>query len=248
MVKINGLSRVKKSSPQLQGLKVFTTARRVLKMIAQRVLHYKPTHEDRPILVIRYHPATRPVRSILLHNWHLLQNTEEVATIFPKPPLFAYKRNPNLKDFLVHSQLRTSNPRTPGTLPCNRPKCKTCPFTSSATALQSPKTLFQIHRSFTCQSNNLVYAISCTHCDKIYIGETGRTLNIRFQEHLADIRHTRDKPVSLHFNSTNHTIHNVRVRGLWMMPTPAVGDRREMESHLIDKLGTHKPRGLNEKE
>ena len=51
---------------------------------------------------------------------------------------------------------------------------------------------------FTCQSNNLVYAITCQSCNLIYVGETSRSLAVRFSEHLADIRHNRSKPVAQH--------------------------------------------------
>ena len=149
----------------------------------------------------------------------------------------------------VDSKLRTPNPRPPGTHPCNDPNCKTCPFLSSATSIQAPKQTFYIKKSFNCQTYNLVYAISCTHCGEIYIGETGRTLHKRFQEHIADIRHARDLPVARHFNQAQHTTHHVRVRGLWLMSTPAEDGtaRKEMETHLILKLGTLKPLGLNER-
>ena len=58
-----------------------------------------------------------------------------------------------------------------------------------------------IKRTFTCQSDNLVYAITCQLYKMIYVGETARSLVVRFAEHLADIRHNRSKPVAQHFNS-----------------------------------------------
>ena len=62
-----------------------------------------------------------------------------------------------------------------------------------------------IKRTFTCQSDNLVYAITCQLYKMIYVGETARSLVVRFAEHLADIRHNRSKPVAQHFNSAGHT-------------------------------------------
>ena len=100
---------------------------------------------------------------------------------------------------------------------------------------------------FNCLTYNLVYVISCTQCTKLYIGETGRTLETRFKEHLADIRYNRDKPVAIHFNSHGHSIQHVRVKGLWLMSNSNPRDRKDMESHLIDKLGTRHPNGINEK-
>ena len=71
-----------------------------------------------------------------------------------------------------------------------------------------------IKRTFTCQSDNLVYAITCQLCKMIYVGETARSLVVRFAEHLADIRYNHSKPVAQHFDSVGHTIADVRVKGL----------------------------------
>ena len=72
------------------------------------------------------------------------------------------------------------------------------------------------------------------------------TLDTCYKEHLVDIKHRRDKPVANLFNQTGHTIHNIRIKGLWLLFTDGVNDRKDMESHLIDKLGRRKPAGMNE--
>ena len=56
---------------------------------------------------------------------------------------------------------------------------------------------------FTCTSANVIYCITCTLCNKLYIGETGRRLGDRFGEHLCDVeKNDKDasKPVARHFN------------------------------------------------
>ena len=66
------------------------------------------------------------------------------------------------------------------------------------------------------------------------IGDIGRTPDIHFKEHLADIKHRKDKPVTDHFNQTGHTIHNICVKGLWLILfTDSVNDRKDMESHFF---------------
>lgn len=203
--------------------------------------------EERPILSLLYHPAVHRVRKILLSNWNILHSRAEVAEIFDQPPLIAYKRDTNIRDTLVRSKLQESTQRTPGTSPCNKPKCQTCPFICRTTDVQGPKSEFTITKQFNCLTYNIVYVIHCTKCGKLYIGETGRTLNTRFKEHLADIRHRRDKPVANHFNTADHSIYHVRVKGLWLMFSDNSQDRKDMESHLIDRLGSRKPDGMNEK-
>ena len=89
-----------------------------------------------------------------------------------------------------------------------------------------------------------MYVVNCTKCTKLYIGETGHTLDTRFKEHLVDIKHHRDKPVANHFNQAGHSIHNDRVKGPWLLFTGNASDRKDMEFHLIDKFGSRKPSGM----
>lgn len=49
-----------------------------------------------------------------------------------------------------------------------------------------------------------IYKITCDHCDKIYIGQTKRTLNTRFKEHIAEVTKANkdtDKGLTHHFKS-----------------------------------------------
>ena len=63
------------------------------------------------------------------------------------------------------------------------------------------------------------------------------------------VNHRTEKPVTTgnQFNQTGHTLHNIRVKGLWLLFTDSVNDRKDMESHLTDKLSSRKPGGMNEK-
>ena len=133
---------------------------------------------------------------------------------------------------LVRSKLWQPATRKPGTTPCNQEKCKTCPFICTNISIQGPKS------KFNCQTYKIVHNIHCTKYAKFYIGETGRTLDTRFKEHLADIKH---------FKQAGHSIHNIRVKGLWLLFTDNASDRKDMEFHLIDKLGSSRPGGINEK-
>ena len=60
-------------------------------------------------------------------------------------------------------------------------------------------------------------SFTCTYCNKLYIGETGRQLGDRFREHLRDVeRNDRDasKPIARHSNLSNHFKQHMAVRGL----------------------------------
>ena len=116
--------------------------------------------------------------------------------------------------------------RTPGTTPCNQAKCGTCPFICTYTNVTGPKSQMNVTKQFNCLTYNIVYVIHCTKCAQLYISETWHPLDTRFKEHLADIKHQRDKPVANHFNQTGHTIHNIHVKGLWLLFTDSVNDRK----------------------
>ena len=65
--------------------------------------------------------------------------------------------------------------------------------------ISGPKGSIKITDHFTCTSANVIYCITCTYCNKLYIGETGRRLGDQFREHLRDVgRDDKDasKPVA----------------------------------------------------
>ena len=61
----------------------------------------------------------------------------------------------------------------------------------------------------------MVYVIRCTKCAKLYIDETGRTLDARFKEHVINLLLTI---------LAGHSIHNLRVKWLWLLFTDRVND------------------------
>jgi hypothetical protein len=52
--------------------------------------------------------------------------------------------------------------------------------------------------------DNAIYEITCGHCEQSYIGETGRTLKVRFGEHVRDS--TPITAVTSHIHTTGHNI------------------------------------------
>ena len=73
--------------------------------------------------------------------------------------------------------------------------------------MSGPKRSIKITDHSTCTSANVIYCITRTYCDKLYIGETGRRLGDRFREYLSNVeRNDKDasKSVARHFNLPNH--------------------------------------------
>ena len=81
----------------------------------------------------------------------------------------------------------------------------------------------------------------------IYIGESGRCLGDRVRDHFYDIRKNDIfKPVSRHFNSSNHSISNFVVFSLFVI-NGGKDCRKTKEMRLIHALCTLNPHGINER-
>ena len=93
-------------------------------------------------------------------------------------------------------------------------------------------------------TKNVVYAIQCLSCAKIYIGETKRRLGDRFVEHRRDtINNKANSPVAQHFNSAGHNLEDMSV--MVLVECQSDEERKHKEMRLIYDLGTQDPIGLN---
>ena len=158
----------------------------------------------------------------------------------------AFKREKNLRDCFIRSKLyRDDNTvKKPGTTICHRPRCNTCSHVTLGNTIIGPFRNWNVLGSYTCISSNVIYAITCTRCEKNYFGETKRRLADRFTEHLRSIKlNFPGLPVAAHFNSSGHSIFNAKVS----VVTSCINDtnRKTEEERLIYNFGTLEPRGMN---
>ena len=118
----------------------------------------------------------------------MIASDPSLKEVFPKPPMVAYKRPPTIGDKLIRSKVpklqnRRSSRQLKGMKKCFN--CVNCPYVSEGKAVKSfaSKTTVAINISATCESNNVVYCISCKKCKVQYIGKTERELKLRIAEH-----------------------------------------------------------------
>ena len=184
---------------------------------------------------------------MVLRNFKILQSDPETAPIFPNPPLVSFKRDRNLRNSLVRSSLPSN--LEPGTFNCSRKVFNTCPFINSKTHIQGPKGSYQVNDHFDCTISNIIYCITCTLCNKLYIGESGRKLGDRFHEHLLDVKNKGSdisKPVARYFNFPGHSHEHMEICGI-NLHFGNNETRKWKELRLIFKLGTFAPNGINER-
>ena len=189
-------------------------------------------------LVLTYHPLNEKIKRILLNNFRILNNDSETWRIFTDAPLVAYRRDRNIRNVLVHTAVGSQFADPAGTVPCNRPRCRTCQHVSFSLTVNGPNCTINIKEHFSCHSRNIVYCISCRRCPALYIGETGRTLRERFGEHLRSIeKKSPGFPVAEHFNGLDHTLSDAEIRGIKLCTGNNI-HRKRLEMRLIFRLGT----------
>ena len=126
----------------------------------------------------------------LKDHWQILQSDPELSTVFQDPPVFVFKRDHNLRDYLVHANFARKNrpvqsiqtllsPLPNGNYRCGN--CAQCNNTSKITHFSHPHTgkQFPIKSVITCSSTHVVYMLRCP-CGLSYIGKTTRNYNGNF--------------------------------------------------------------------
>ena len=170
---------------------ISTAINQVRNIPRDRLISYqdkKPNPSGRTPFVITYHPSLPSISSIINKHWHILTSNQSTRETFTTPPFVAYRQPPNLKKMIVKANLKTKTKDTdPGLCkPCNN--CRMCNFMIKNNEHKIINKLndksYPLIGQLTCKTRNIIYAIVCARCNKLYIGETKRELRIRINEHL----------------------------------------------------------------
>lgn len=99
---------------------------------------------------------------------------------------------------------------------CKHPKCATCQHFKNTSFFKSTTTkkCYKIRHSFSCNSKNIIYLITCTKCKKQYVGKTTRPLKERINHHRTSIFTQQKRYISIHFNFPDHQITNLTVQAI----------------------------------
>ena len=140
----------------------------------------------RPVFVIRYDPRLPSVNNIVKKHWRSMTASDpHMKSIYPQPPLIAYKRPMNLKDYLIRAKIppqKTRPKRVQNSMfKCNKP-CSICPFVRQQKVVKARNNdnKVQLKNHHTCEDKNVVYIVQCKKCNDQYIGETKNSLRSRF--------------------------------------------------------------------
>ncbi len=145
------------------------------------------------VCVSTYHPLNPPVKDILNKNWSTLLIDTKLQCVSDKRVVFGHNRLKNLCDILANSKI-SYPPKDKSTLSpqvinptkiCNNAKCRYCPKLDLSGMIRSTTTgrIYIRPQRITCKFNNLIYLITCRICRSRYVGQTGKSIQMRFQKH-----------------------------------------------------------------
>ena len=216
-------------------------------------------------------PQYKLLKHIVLSNYSCLQST------VPAPRFISIKPNTLGKELVRAKMLQTedqmfdihllianqviSTHTTAGHLPtlitqtvrtqrCKHPRCVTCKHLNCSKFLKCTRTgvTYTLRHNFNCTSTNIIYVITCSKCQKQYVGLTTQQLNVRINHHRSNIFNNKAIYLSRHFNLPDHAITNLSVQAVDCVqtnhPNP-LQELRVLEKYWIMKLRTLQPLGLN---
>ena len=182
---------------------------------------HKQASYTAPRLVLTFHPAlSSNVFNILKHIQKYLVKSPNIATLFNrKPPKVTWRNAKSLREHLVRSKLnRRGRETNPGNMVCGDSRCRICPeggnlqintntFMSSIT-----EKIYRMNNKFCCNSQSIVYLITCKTCNKQYVGSTTTKFRLRFNNYksLFNKYHDGERGMNQetlyeHFHREDHT-------------------------------------------
>ena len=149
----------------------------------------------------------------------------------------AYRKNKNLKDYLVHSKLKPYNQVA---------RAKPNYFSPQQTVKnRTNKNIISLRQNITYNTRNCVYLITCQVCGLQYVGETSNSIADRIKQHKYTINNEKDTHLLIVRHFMTHGMEAVKVCGLEFNDHWTIGQRRFQEKQWILRLGTKYPGGLN---
>ena len=117
-------------------------------------------------LVVNFHPALSGIGKVVNSLWPILHTSDDMKKVFGAKPIVSFRRPRNLKDESVRVKLNDERIINVGMKKCGKSRYKFCRFVEEGRDFEGHGNKFKINYSFNCDSEDVVYLISCTECRK----------------------------------------------------------------------------------
>ena len=166
-----------------------------------------------------------------------------LSEVFKRPPLTAYRRQPNLRSLLVKAKVPSERDHQrviKGMKKCGK-GCGSCPYIKETKNVKINNKNWFINKKIDCNTFNAIYTIICQkeNGQMAYIGETKRMLKSRLADHCGYVRNLReDTAIGSHFNSPGHSLADLRIISLEQSKKKNPLYRKQRETYHINRFNT----------
>ena len=202
------------------------------------------------MFVVRFDRRLPSVTQFTRKHWRTMVQDPYLAEVFPEPPLIAYTRPQTIRDKLIRAKVppAKSKPRRviPGMHKCGK-NCEICPYVKTQKLVKATYTNEVVHlpKHYDCKTKNIVYIVQCIKCNDQYIGQTKKTLEDRFKQHLSYVANNT-QATGQHFNLPSHNSSHMTISVLEKVHQIDRAHREDRESHWIMRFNL-KYKGMNKK-
>ena len=211
------------------------------------------TDNQRPKFVVSYDPRLPSISSITQRHWRSMVSQDPyLKSVFPSPPLIAYKRQKNIRESLIKAKVYPQHTRDkryiPGMKKCG--KCLICNYIKEGKFILGRSFTWKIVKSLSCDSFNVVYMIDCQkeRCRQRYIGVTQRSFRKRVNEHIGYVKNKKiSEATGEHFNLPGHSHTDMKFTIIEQVKSLDPVYAREREKLHIKKFNTYH-KGINKQE
>ena len=116
--------------------------------------------------MVTFDPRLPNIQGIHQKYWKgMTSKNPYLLEVFPEPPMVAFRRQKNIKDYLIRSKIpcitnRKSNRDKRGMKKCGK-QCPSCPFIKEGKFVKVNQSKWIINTEATCETKNIVYLIEC---------------------------------------------------------------------------------------
>ena len=178
------------------------------------LLEKRPKHqEDSVTLILTFHPALHVIFDILKSAHCHIAKSSLLKSVLPKPPHVIFRNPKSHRDKLVLSKLKSEDEKEQGNFPCCRKNCDICNVLYPSNQFRSTFTReeYKMNFHFNCNSDCVVYLLTCKVSAKQYTGSTITKFRSRFNQYKSNIKlygegrrgFVQEKLIE-HFYSQNH--------------------------------------------
>ena len=201
-------------------------------------------------MIINFHPVRSGIGKVVNSLWPILHVSDDMKRVFGEKPIVSFRRPRSLKDEFIRAKLKDERVITVGMKKCGKSLCKVCDFVEEGRDFKGHENKFKINCSFDCDSEGMVYLISCTKCGKNYVGSTITLFRKRFNNHKSSLvrygkgqRGISGEHLYAHFYEEGH-------EGIESMAVKIIDKMNINEPTIREGFGAYKlnpfvPNGLN---